>query len=210
MSGGVSVRLDAGTRLRLASAQRLVLERGAVYLDSGPAPHEAAPLAVATPAGLFAEVGTQFEVRVADGDRPAAARLRVREGRVELRRDGAPVLAGAGEELVVRGDGGLVRRPVAVYGEEWDWVLAAAPRLEIEGLGARRFLEWIARESGRRLEFADARAAAIAEAAVLHGSIAHLDLEEAARVALASCGLGHRVADGALVVFVADDLRTPR
>ncbi|HKH46649.1 MAG TPA: FecR family protein [Thermoanaerobaculia bacterium] len=204
MAGGPSVRLDAGTRVRLVAANLIELDRGAVYVDSGAEPGRG-EMAVRTPAGLFQDVGTQFEVRIEQRGAEAVTRLRVREGRVDLERGGGTVTTGAGEELIVRGDGQLVRQPAAVYGPEWSWVLGTTPMLDIEGLKAREFLDWIARENGWRLDYADEQAASLSGSTVLHGSIDHLTLAEAPGVVLASCGLGHRVSSGRLIVFVADD-----
>jgi hypothetical protein len=202
-AGGASLRLDAGTRLRLASAGTVDLDRGAVYVDSGAGPGDRGRVAVATAAGVFHELGTQFEVRV--GGAGAATRLRVREGRVALERGAESVVTGAGEELTVHGDGRLDRGRVAVSGPDWEWVVAAAPMLDIEGVTVRAFLDWIARETGFRVEFADPAAAALADSVVLHGSIAHLTLDEALDTALASAGLDHRTAGEILVVSAKPD-----
>jgi len=199
MLGGPSVRLDVATQVRLASATMVEVIRGAVYVDTGAAPGRAEEIAVRAGVGLFHPAGTQFQVRVEE----RATTLRVREGRVAMdRRDGS-VVAGAGEELIVSGDGGVVRRPVAISGPEWDWVGETAPMLAIEGVKVREFLSWIGRETGLRIEFADGEAATVADSCVLHGSIEHLTLADAPRVVLSSCGLGHRVSDGVLVVFIA-------
>jgi hypothetical protein len=77
--------------------------------------------------------------------------------------------------------------------------------LDIEGVKVRAFLDWLGRETGRRIEFADPEAASRAESIVLHGSIEHLTLAEAPAVVLASAGLGHRLTGGELEVFVALD-----
>lgn len=199
MRGGASVRLDVATEVRLASATMVDLLRGAVYVDTGSAPGRAEEIAVRAGSGLFHPAGTQFLVRVEGRE----TQLRVREGRVAMdRRDGS-VVAGAGEELIVSGDGGVVRRTVALSGPEWEWVGETAPMLVIEGLKVREFLSWIGRETGLRVGFADREAASAADSCVLHGSIENLTLADAPRVVLSSCGLGHRVSDGALVVFVA-------
>lgn len=207
-AGGASLRLDAGTRVRLASAERIELTRGAVYVDSGAGPGGRAALAVATAAGVFHELGTQYEVRIAGDGADVVTRLRVREGRVALDRGGEPEgdewVAAAGEELVVRPDGGIDRAGIGLHGPDWDWVVATAPRLEIEGLPVRAFLDWIARETGLRVEFADVEAAALADSVVLHGSVAHLTPLEALGPVLSSAGLGHRLTDGSLIVFAAD------
>jgi hypothetical protein len=195
MSGGASVRLDAGTQVRVASATMLELARGGVYVDTGGGEE----VAVGTPAGLFQGIGTQFEVRAERNG--AVSQLRVREGKVRLDRGDESVLTESGGELIVRGDGGLSRGQTAAYGPEWDWVLKTAPMLDIEGVKVRTFLDWLARETGWRVELADEETASLCDSIMLHGSIDHLTPAEAPSVVLSSCGLGHRVSGGTLVVF---------
>jgi hypothetical protein len=195
---GRSVRLDRGSRVRFEGVSRLFVERGAVYVDS-PRGGAAPALVVATVWGEFHEVGTQFEVR-AEPAADLAARLRVREGSVEFRGRGRDSRAGSGEELALTADGSVRRAAVPVHGAEWEWVVASAPPLAIEGVTARRFLDWVARESGLALEFADARAEAAAGSAVLHGSIAGIALVEAPAAVLPACGLAHEIAGGRLRV----------
>lgn len=195
MAGGASARLDAGTRVRLASAALIELTRGAVYVDT----RGGDPVSVRASAGLFQPSGTQFEVRV----QADATLLKVREGTVRLERGSGTVQAAAGEHLAVRDDGGLVRRSIPPFGPEWEWVLAAAPMPDIEGMKVRRFLDWIARETGWRVEFADRDVSALADSVDLHGSISHLTPAEAVGVVLSSAGLEYRVSDGMLVVSVS-------
>lgn len=210
MAGGASVRLDAKTRVELASSSLVELDRGALYVDTGgpAAGHEA--VAVRTAAGLFRSIGTQFEVQAEAG----ATRLRVREGRVRLERGADSLSTDAGQELVVRRDGTVEHHETTADGPEWEWIVAGAPMPDIEGMRVRAFLDWLARERGWRVEFADAETAALADSVVLHGSIAHLTPLEAPDVVLPSGGLGYRVTKGKLVVFVAGDgkepVRTPR
>jgi hypothetical protein len=204
MAGGASVRLDAGTTLRLASSEVVELREGAVYVDSGTGPGHRG-VAVRTAAGLFQEQGTQFEVRMKGSGLDAMTRLRVREGRVLLDRGaGAALVTAAGDELTVRGNGEPVPASVPVSGPEWDWVLRTAPMPAIEGMKVRVFLDWLGRETGQRVRLADEKTAAVADSVVLHGSIRHLTPAEAPGVVLSSSGLGHRVSGDTLVVFVAD------
>jgi hypothetical protein len=207
MIGRASVRLDAGTRVRLASASVVELERGTVYVDTGAEPDRGAEVAVRTPAGLFQGIGTQFEVRAEPEG--AVTRLRVREGSVRLERGDGSVLTGSGQELVVRGDGSLDHGRTAPYGPEWAWVLKTAPMPDIEGVKVRVFLDWIARETGRQIELSDEETASLCDSVVLHGSIAHLTPAEAPGVVLSSAGLGHSLSNGTLVVFVAKKADSP-
>lgn len=197
----VALRLDAGSRLRFEGSSRLTLLSGALYVDnSGVRP---GAVILATPAGELRDVGTQFEVRLGAFNDGAAVRVRVREGEVLFARDGVEERAAVGEELRITSAGRTTRARIPLYGPDWSWVVAAAPPLAIEGIKARQFLEWIARESGWRLDLTDATAAAIADRVVLHGSIEGLALGDAPGAVLASCGLEHRVLDGVLVVTAA-------
>jgi ferric-dicitrate binding protein FerR (iron transport regulator) len=195
MAGGASARLDAGTQVRLASSTLIELTRGAVYVDT----RGGDPVSVRASAGLCQPSGTQFEVRVQDD----ATLLKVREGTVRFERGPETVHAAAGEHLAVREDGGLVRRSIPPFGPEWEWVLAAAPMPDIEGMKVRRFLDWIGRETGWRVEFADRDVSTLADSVDLHGSISHLTPAEAVGVVLSSAGLEYRVSDGTLVVAVS-------
>ena len=199
---GASVRLDAGTRVRLAAADRIELLAGAVYVDTGAA-GAARGLAVQAPAGLFQDVGTQFEVRVEGRGDGSLTRLRVREGRVELDHPTGRVAAGAGEALVVHAG----RRAGAGVGAG----LRAAM-----GLGARRRPDagdrgregaGLPRLAGPRDRPPDRIRRPGGGGAGRIRRPPRLDRAphpaEAPGVVLASAGLAHRLADGELVVYVA-------
>jgi hypothetical protein len=176
-ASGHSVRLDSGTEVLLASKGRLELQKGAVYLDSANASDSTASLEVMTPFGSVREIGTQFEVRLEEGE-SAALRVRVREGEVALVRDDHSHSVAVGQELTLTRDGSLSRSEVARYGSEWEWVLAAAPGFDIEGATLAAFLDWVSRESGWSVKYAD-------EAPV-----------DSLGVVLPATGLGYRLESG--------------
>ncbi len=195
LSGGSSLRLDSGTRVRLVSSERLELERGALYLDSGA---DGAPVEIDTPFGTVRDIGTQFEVRLSEGGE--VVRLRVREGKVALEASRGSHAAAGGEELSLRRDGSLSRGTVPSHGTQWDWVLAAAPSFEIEGRSLAAFLEWVGRETGRRVRYESPALEASAATIRLHGTIAELTPEESVSVVLPGSGLAYRLEDGTLLV----------
>jgi hypothetical protein len=199
-SDEVSVRLDAATRVRLVSPRLIELAFGSIYVDTGGKPGGIEELAVRTRHGTFRPHGTQFEVHVEPG--ASATRLRVREGKVALDDHGPEAAAAAGQELIVRADGSLERALIPADASSWRWTLQAAPMLDIEGVTVKEYLDWLVRETGWRVEFADREAAARADTTVLHGSIDHLTPEHSPGVVLASCGLGHRISGGTLVIFL--------
>ncbi len=151
MASGHSVRLHANSKLRLDSDGRIQLERGAVYVDSGP---NGAPssLEIGTPHGTVREIGTQYEVRLGDDD-DGTMRVRVREGSVSLNRSGEIFAASRGEELTIDKSGGVDR--VAFTGADWSWVIAAAPAFDADGQTLAAYLTWVSRETGLEIVWDD-------------------------------------------------------
>lgn len=196
MPGGVSVRLDGSTRLTLASATEIALNRGALYVDAKTATGSPR-LDVSTPAGSVRHVGTQYEVRLVGPD----IRLRVREGRIEWQsRSGGLEQGQAGEQLTILGDGSVAREAALPYGDAWDWIAAATPVIDIEGLPLTEFLAWAARELGREVRFDGPGITREAAAIVLHGSIAGLTPEQALDAVLATTRLRATVAGGLIIL----------
>jgi ferric-dicitrate binding protein FerR (iron transport regulator) len=194
LSARTSVRVDAGSRLRLTSASVLTLERGAVYVDTGA---ESGGLEIRTPLGTARDIGTQFEVRLEE----ASLRLRVRTGVVELQRDDRRIHARPGTEVLMDAAGIPRTASMAPFGSDWDWVARLAPPAEFEGRPLASCLEFVAREQGWTLRYDEPALARDASGIILHGSFRDLLPLDALAVALRTSGLEHRVQDGELVVF---------
>lgn len=183
LAGGVSLRIDRGTRIAFIGPSRLRLERGALYLDSGAGQPQPGRLLVETPAGSVRHVGTQYELRLLD----AGTQLRVREGRVEIRSpDGLVEQGRGGEQLVIFGDGRVQRGATPRSGPSWAWISDATPALDLEGMSLARFLAWAGRELGHDVELAGAVTEADVAAVVIHGSTAGLSPAEALEAVLAT------------------------
>jgi hypothetical protein len=195
LPSGHSVRLDSASRIRILGRKTVALDRGALYADSGrQAPP--APLSIRTPLGDIRETGTQFEVRLGAG----SVRIRVREGSVVLRAADRVHRVDASTELEADGRGSSTTRTISTYGPEWDWIAGITPMPELEGLTARAFLDWVAREGGWTLHLADEEAARRAAQTVLRGSVDGLTLDQALDAVLPTCGMVHRIDDGRLIV----------
>jgi len=194
LAGGVSLRLDRGTRLVLESSDVMWLEYGAVYLDTGA--ESSAAVKVRTSYGVATDVGTQFEVRLG----AESLRLRVREGEVRLAASGETLAAKAGVALTVHDDGSVERQDVAIHGEAWEWILQAAPSFELEGRSVAEALDWIVRETGWELRFADPELRREVRTIVAHGSLQGVPPHQAPELVLLGSGLAYGVADGTLLV----------
>jgi ferric-dicitrate binding protein FerR (iron transport regulator) len=180
---GISVRLDRNTTLRLAGADRIVLDSGAVYVDSPPG--ATATLTVQTRAGSIRHIGTQYQVRTyAD-----AIEIGIREGRVLLRNDAGTNAGAAGERLQVTTRGDIIRTPMSAQDPQWQWAAEAAPRFDINDQTLATFLAWLARQTGRRVSYASSQTEAAAQAVKLRGSIDGLDLETALTAVLSTTQL---------------------
>jgi ferric-dicitrate binding protein FerR (iron transport regulator) len=198
MTGGQSIRVEDGTRLRFISSSLLELESGALYVDSDPSAVTTGKLEIGTSFGVVREIGTQYEIRISEVANNL--RLSVREGSVSISTNGDSHSAARGEQLTLQSDGSVARATVAPDGPEWQWVLAAAPALEIEGLSLASFLNWISRETGWEVHYADEDIAASAQKISLHGTIEGLRPDESLGIILQGSGLDYRMDDGAVVI----------
>lgn len=176
--GKATLRLDGGTRVRVASATELTLERGAVYVDS----NESGVL-VRTPMGNVRDVGTQFEVRLT----PDRMRVRVREGRVDLQHGGTMHSATAGTELDADAQGGVTEHSIATSGSDWEWVVRAAPPIHLDGRTLSEVVASVTRDEGLKPMWSD-QTAQNAASMRLHGDVP-LTPEEALETALVASGL---------------------
>jgi ferric-dicitrate binding protein FerR (iron transport regulator) len=165
---GGSLRLDENSRLELVSASAVRLTAGNLYVDyditssNGGA---ASKLAVQTPAGDVAHIGTQFIVSVASDE----VVLSVREGQVRVTGDGFELLIAANEELDLRADGTRDVSAVDGYGERWKWAAHVAPQIEFDGRTTFDVIAWAARETGRRVVYETPLAESSARSNVLRG-----------------------------------------
>jgi ferric-dicitrate binding protein FerR (iron transport regulator) len=182
---GLSLRIDSGSTVEVAAPDRLVLSSGALYVDAAPGRTRAASLRVQTRAGIVHHLGTQYQIR----QDARAVVISIREGRVQIEGSQGVSHASAGEVLSIR-DGGAIRRSsIAPHDASWHWAVAAGPAFEIDNRLLSDFLDWVARETGKRIVYASPRALEVARGVVLRGSIGGLDPESAVSPVLSTTDL---------------------
>ncbi len=198
LAGGAELRLDAASELQLTGRRGARLLRGAVYVAVDSPVGSAAALELWTPAGLVRDIGTRFEARL---DSAGGLRLRVRDGLVLLERPaGETVEVAAGGELEVAANGALHRGATEPWDEVWSWTWRAAALPDIEGATLASFLDFVAQEAGWRILYSSAESERAAATAVLYGSLAGLDRDQALQVVLRGSGFSHQIRDGVLWV----------
>jgi hypothetical protein len=204
-SGRAALRLDSGVSLRLAGSTDLVLRpgnrielfSGRVYVDTGA--QRDGSVELVTRFGKLRDVGTAFEV-LASGD---GLRLRTREGVVRLTRDAGPETfeCAGSEELRLDARGHVERSRITPHDPEWAWaaMLSEPPR------GARlplvHFLEWVARETGRRVQYDSPETEARVRRVTLHLNSIDLAPVDALDVALASTDIEYTLPDEATILL---------
>lgn len=191
---GITLRLDTDTRVALLTPERIVVERGAVYLDAGQRSLAADPLVLESRFGSTRHLGTQYELRVA----PDQMLVSVREGRVEVAGAAAAEQARAGEQLLLKADGSMQRKTVERTAALWDWTQEVTPPFAIEQRTLAEFLVWASRETGRELEYASPALESSAAEIVLRGSIVGLRPDAALAAVMATTPL-HYTADRSLI-----------
>ena len=194
LAQGGLLRVAPGTSFEGAGPNEVVLRSGHLFLDF---PQGAGQFVLRTSAGTFEHVGTQFEAAVDGGN----TRIRVREGSVRMNTSAAAAqVVDAGTEVVVSQAGAVARRSLQTYGPDWEWVESIAPEFEIENRALADFLGWVARETGRHVEFADDRAREVASHTLLHGSVHGLAPLAALEQVLSTTSLQYEVHDDVIRV----------
>jgi ferric-dicitrate binding protein FerR (iron transport regulator) len=200
LAGGGNLRVAPGSQFEIQAAHQLRLTKGEVYVDIPPGEHAAAGFVVLTGAGEFRHLGTQFSVAlVEDG-----TRLRVREGRVQWRaEDQAPATVEAGFELRIDAQRNVSRRAIDTVGDSWAWTEVMTPDIEIEDRPLGEFLQWVSRETGRKLVFADEEVRRQIADTRMHGNVRGMTALNALRAVMAATSLRFDLPEGAIRVSLA-------
>jgi hypothetical protein len=179
----VAMRVGPGTALDLERADRVVLQRGRIYVDSGPPGRAGASLVIVTALGNVAHVGTQFQVQYDPGRLLSVA---VREGRVRLITAGNEQTLSKTDAATVASSGSVTRMTIEPYDARWAWVSEFVPDFPIDGRPLSAFLDWVARETGRTLSFVGPASRADTDHTTLNGSISGLTPLQALDAVLAT------------------------
>lgn len=196
LDAGASLRVAGGTDLVLQAEGRIELLRGRLYVDS----HAGAGGAeIVTRFGTLRDIGTQFEV-LATND---GVRVRTREGIVEWSRDGRDEVLRChpSEELRIDLRGHVERGRIAPYDPAWAWAERLAEPPRESSLPLLRFLEWVARETGRRLAYDTPEVRARVGRVILHGNTPDLEPVRALEVALATTDIDFALLDDGTILL---------
>ena len=168
---GGSLRIDEGTTLVVEGDDLVYLHEGRVYFDSQASPLASrattagpARIAIRTDHGVVRHMGTQYMARVDDDGLVVS----VREGFVAIDGGKVPARAAAGQQFAISASGQLSIADTNGV-DDWEWVELSTPAVALDGRTVAEALEWVSRESGRRISYASEDAAILANDSYLRG-----------------------------------------
>ncbi len=190
LSNGGTLHIGRGAEIEAEASGGLRVHRGEIYVDISPdLPDRTLPFVVQTDEGRFQHFGTQFSVTA----QASGTRLRVREGQVKWLAQDEVLVTKAGTELLIDEDRSVTRRAISTAGAEWALIESLPPDIDIENRLLADYLEWIARQMGRKLEYADPLARTIAGQTRLHGTVSGLSTRESLTTVMSSTSLQYEV-----------------
>ena len=201
LRGGGNLRFAHGSRFEVLASDAVRLESGEMYVDIPPGSRETRSFVAVTEAGEFRHLGTQFALAVNDG----ATRLRVREGRVQWQAAGSESMVDAGTEVMIDRDDVVTRHSIESAGAQWSWAEAMRPDFDIEDKPLAEFLDWVARETGRKLVIADDTTRLQVESIRMHGNVRGLEPLAALKGVMASTSLRLDLPAGTIRVSFAGE-----
>ena len=201
LNGGGNVRLAHDSEVQVMSADSIRLVRGEMYVDIPPGSRGSRSFVAITDAGEFRHLGTQFAISVDDG----ATRLRVREGSVQWHTSQGESTVNAGTEVLIDRNHNVTRQAIDSSGVNWAWVETMAPDVDIEDRPLAEFLDWVARETGRKLVLSDDATRRQVATIRMHGNVHGLAPLEALKVVMASTSLRLDLPAGVIRVSFAGE-----
>jgi ferric-dicitrate binding protein FerR (iron transport regulator) len=206
LANGGNLRIARASAVEIREPDAVQLARGEIYVDIPPGSHAANSFRVFTAAGEFRHVGTQFAVMIAEGQ----TRLRVREGEVKWRAPSGESTVAAGTEVTIDRNGQVTQRKIPTAGRDWAWTEAMAPDVIIDNRPLLEFLQWYARETGRRLDI-DEQSRKQAAEILMRGSVKGLTVSEALSAVMATTStLKYELPEGVIRVSSARVSPAPR
>lgn len=184
-----TLRVAPDTHLVWQAPGRLQLLGGQVYLDTGTNGQDGGSVLAIESAGVRIEhVGTRFLVALS-GD---VLDVKVRDGAVRIKAAGEVALLESGEfgRLDRAGSGvtQIERQRVDVSGQDWSWVDALAPPLNIDEQSLWSVLQRAAHEGGLQLRFESPELVREARETVLHGPALTMSPRQALDAVLVTSG----------------------
>jgi ferric-dicitrate binding protein FerR (iron transport regulator) len=194
LENGYTLRVNSSSELEILTVDTVDLSAGTVYFDSNGLDLDAT-FRIESALGSLRHAGTQFEASLV----AAGLRIRVREGAVTFNDSSGELIARAGEQIHIEGNGAPLRTSIAADDPAWSWVEDLATLPVDSEYPLPSVLAWISRETGRDVRFADAAVQARAQTVILY-DLEDLTPQEALAVLRSTTAFEYRDTDSGLLV----------
>ncbi len=193
LQSGISLRIAAGSDVKLNAADELQLQQGSIYVDSN---DNRAPLNVHTTYGDISHIGTRYFI-AADTQ---AVQVAVRTGQVAIRTNQQQTTVNALEQVQVGPVQQIQRSVLQLDDPRWQWAQTLATPFVLENRSLSEFLQWVERETGYEVRYASNEVSKAAARTVLHGQQTSLPPLQALQVVAASTDFRITTQDQQLVI----------
>lgn len=172
---GGSLRIAANTVIEFTAGDEIYLRSGRIYFDSTPSDLIASissnsrlpSLQIQTDHGTVTHVGTQYMTYTASDK----LEVSVREGDVMIEGKYHDAKVSAGQQLSLMGGARGTVLDIDRYGVAWSWIEETSPLVNTDGRSVNDFLNWVSRETGLRVEYADDATEETAKNTILKGNV---------------------------------------
>lgn len=179
LTNTLNIRMKPESVVYLSSTDEVRLISGEIYLDSYEKPKDES-FRVVTNFGIAEDIGTQFSVATS----AAGWQIQVREGLVQVKDDATQVQLTESDRLNITATNRVSQSTLPAHHESWQWVENSRPVYDIEGESVDEYLQWVARETGRDLQYMSNVARESAKTTLLHGSITGMTASKSVQTVL--------------------------
>ncbi|MBL4681480.1 MAG: FecR domain-containing protein [Pseudomonadales bacterium] len=171
LQNGMDVRVGEDTEIEIVNLDTIFLSTGTLYVDSNSTVSGSeTDISIRTPFGQAVDIGTQFLVQVT----PQQWRVQVRDGKVEMKDDNEVFLLESGYRLEISESDTVTKSPIESHDDSWQWIKNVSAPFQLEGATLDHYLEWISKESGKKIKYRSESAHEAASKTILHGSATNL------------------------------------
>lgn len=193
---GVIMRLAPHSAIVAASHNDVALERGSLYVETGPTANYEAKFRLITPYATVDHLGTQFVATLG----PSGMQIAVRQGKLTIHtRQGEVRVIEAHDSAKVNKNGESARLSNQGADALWQWVNSDTLTI-LEGRTLYAVLVELSQRDGLALRFSEADVSSRAQGYVLHGPSLAVSPQVAINIVAASAGLRAQIVDQSLLI----------
>ncbi len=194
------LRINRNTQLETLSGG-MKLKIGEIYVDDvSSSGLGSTSIDIVTPHGIISDVGTQFMV-ASSAQKTVAI---VRDGIIQVQRQAQITTAAATDseaQRLVLTEAHVLQEVAERFGAQWDWIQKLPSSYPLNGHSVADYLNWIARETGYRIEYETEQLRGTAEKIKLSGELSGAHPLDTLPKVLATTRLQHPISENGRILI---------